>query len=170
MLSLRCWYCADPYCGRLVRELLTNLNYDEHTDHLVLAGDLVTKGPDSLKVLDFARQHGVSCVRGNQDDRILLHYHHHRSRGARPADSLRQEEEDPERKVSASEKQLWVEKALARKLSKEQAEWLDSCPLILKADAVKGLGNVAVVHAGLVHGVPLEQQVSCANNAARFEE
>jgi hypothetical protein len=144
-----------------VQELLTKINYDKNTDHVVLTGDLVTKGPDSLKVVDFAIENGISCVRGNQDDRVLLHYRRNKARGARPPDSLKQEEADPTRQVSESEKQLWIEKALARRLSKEQAEWLDSCPLILRADDVKGLGNVAVVHAGLVHGVPLEQQVGC---------
>ncbi|KAA8907433.1 Metallo-dependent phosphatase-like protein [Sphaerosporella brunnea] len=120
-----------------LQELLEQINYDKHTDHIVLTGDLVTKGPDSLKVIDFGIENGVSCVRGNQDDRVLLHYL---------------------RNKAPSEKQLWVEKALAKKLSKEQAAWLNSCPLILRADDVKGLGNVAIVHAGLIHGVPLDQQ------------
>lgn len=138
-----------------MKDLLKKANYDEATDHIVFTGDLVTKGPDSLKVVDFARKHGASCVRGNQDDRVLLHYHHDQ---AHVTDSLSDSEADPAHKVSKSEAMIRIEKALARKMTKEQAEWLDSCPLILKADGVKGLGNIAVVHAGLVHGVPLRQQ------------
>lgn len=115
----------------------------------------MTKGPDSLKVVDFARKHGASCVRGNQDDRVLLHYNRYQ---AHMTDSLSDFEGDPNRKVSKSEAMIRIEKALAKKMMKEQAAWLDACPLILKADGVKGLGNIAVVHAGLVHGVPLKQQ------------
>jgi diadenosine tetraphosphatase ApaH/serine/threonine PP2A family protein phosphatase len=43
-------------------------------------------------------------------------------------------------------------------MSKEQAEWLDQCPLILTAKDVHALGDIAVVHGGLVPGVELEQQ------------
>jgi len=138
-----------------VKDLLQKINYDGATDHIVFTGDLVTKGPDSLKVVDFARKHGATCVRGNQDDRVLLHYNHYR---AHTTDSLSGSETDLRRRVSKSEEMIRIEKALAKKMTKEQAEWLDACPLILKADGVKGLGNIAVVHAGLVHGIPLRQQ------------
>lgn len=114
---------------------------------------MVTKGPDSLKVINYARRQGASCVRGNQDDKVLLHYHSYHKKNA----SAR-EDDNEEAPVSATEKKLRTEKALSKKMTAKEAEWLDSCPLILRARDVKGLGNVAVVHAGLVQGVPLSKQ------------
>jgi predicted phosphodiesterase len=133
-----------------VRDLLHEIDYNSKTDHLVFTGDMVNKGPDSLKVIDFARKEEASCVRGNHDDRILLHYHRVHARAG-----TEEEEKEDETPVNGMKK----EKKLARNLSKKQAEYLDSCPLILKANGVMGLGNIAVVHAGLVHGIELENQV-----------
>ena len=139
-----------------LQALLRKLRYDASTDHLVFTGDVVTKGPDSLKVVEFARRANASCVRGNQDDRVLLHY---RNRVSGTQDSLSDDEDDTTAStVSPSEKRIRADKRLARKMTRAQAKWLNSCPVILTAAAVNGLGNVAVVHAGLVHGVGLAQQ------------
>jgi len=40
-------------------------------DHLVLAGDLVARGPDSGKVVAYARAHRARSVRGNHEARLL---------------------------------------------------------------------------------------------------
>jgi len=139
-----------------VKDLLHKLEYDRHTDHLVFTGDVVSKGPDSLEVVDFARKEDASCVRGNQDDRILLHYRNYR---AHIGDPLQANDDAVEGDVSELGKKMHVEKKLARKMTEKQAAWLESCPLILRANKVKGMGNVVVVHAGLVHGVDLMAQV-----------
>ncbi|KAI5777657.1 Metallo-dependent phosphatase-like protein [Geopyxis carbonaria] len=131
-------------------ELLETIQYTDATDHLVFTGDLVAKGPDSLQVVEFARTAGASCVRGNQDDRILLHYHSSSSSSTPPTTK-------PAHAPPTSSK-LDAEKAIAAAMTPDQAAWLDACPLILTASNVRGMGEVAVVHAGLVHGVPLEQQ------------
>ena len=47
---------------------------------------------------------------------------------------------------------------LARQLSDEQAEWLDTCPVILKIGQIPEMGEVVVVHGGLVPGVEAEKQ------------
>jgi hypothetical protein len=47
---------------------------------------------------------------------------------------------------------------LAKKLSKKQITWLKQCPVILRVGHVHGMGEVVVVHAGLVPDIPLEQQ------------
>ncbi|CCX05552.1 Similar to Bis(5'-nucleosyl)-tetraphosphatase; acc. no. B2VGQ8 [Pyronema omphalodes CBS 100304] len=135
-----------------LRDLLHEIHYNSKTDHLVFTGDMVSKGPESLKVIDFARKEEASCVRGNHDDRILLHYHRIHARAG-----TEEEEKEDEPPVKGMKK-VRKEKKLARKMSKKQAEYLDSCPLILKASGVMGLGNVAVVHAGLVQGIELENQ------------
>ncbi|KAL2884267.1 hypothetical protein SGCOL_000208 [Colletotrichum sp. CLE4] len=53
--------------------LLEELHFDtSRGDHLVFAGDMINKGPDSRGVLDLAMRLGASAVRGNHEDRVLL--------------------------------------------------------------------------------------------------
>ncbi|KAJ1335910.1 serine/threonine protein phosphatase 1 [Microdochium nivale] len=46
-------------------------------DHVVLAGDIVNKGPDSPGVLALAMREGFSGVRGNHDDQLLQLFEQH---------------------------------------------------------------------------------------------
>jgi hypothetical protein len=53
-------------------------------DTLVFVGDLLARGPDSLGVLDIARQTGAIIVRGNHEHRLVSWYEserHERERG-----------------------------------------------------------------------------------------
>lgn len=59
-------------CFDELKALMQKLDYSSERDHLVTTGDLIAKGPDSLGTVDFVRQVGASCVRGNHEDRILL--------------------------------------------------------------------------------------------------
>src|SRR5690606_34183834 len=128
--------------------LLKKLNYDASKDHIVLLGDMITRGRKSLEVLNLAMSEGASCVRGNHEDRILL---------------LRKQLDKNPRSFSnienSSNKKLKREIKLARKLSKEQVKWLEACPVILNVNNVPGMGHIAAVHAGLRVGVPLAIQV-----------
>ena len=134
-----------------VQNLLHKLSYHPTTDHLIVTGDIITKGPasGSLRTLHFLRTHSTSCVRGNHDDRILLHY----SQLSLPPRTLL-----PNTPISPAESRIRAERRLAQRIPKADAEWLDACPLILTAEGVPALGDLAVVHAGLVPGVGLESQ------------
>lgn len=65
--------------GRLdaLQHLLKKVKFNEHHDHLVLLGDMITKGDDSVGVLDYAMSINASCVRGNHEDNVLREYAHH---------------------------------------------------------------------------------------------
>lgn len=54
---------------------------------------------------------------------------------------------------------------LAKQFSKDQIQWLKECPVILRVGQLSGIGEVLVVHGGLVPGIPLEKQDSyqCMN-------
>ncbi|TPX12263.1 uncharacterized protein E0L32_007149 [Thyridium curvatum] len=53
--------------------LLAKVGFDRRRgDHLVLAGDMVSKGPDTPGVVALAMELGASAVRGNHEDRVLL--------------------------------------------------------------------------------------------------
>lgn len=38
---------------------------------IIFAGDLVDRGPDSRKVIDYAIKHNIQCVLGNHDDMMI---------------------------------------------------------------------------------------------------
>ncbi|RAL08609.1 putative serine/threonine-protein phosphatase [Aspergillus homomorphus CBS 101889] len=139
-------------CSTELERLLEEVTFNEQTDHLIFAGDLINKGPDSPGVVDLARKYSASCVRGNHEDRVLL---------------VRQElaEMDAMTDTSGDEfmdglstSRAQKDLRLARNLTDEQADWLDACPVILNVGHIPTMGQVAVVHGGLVPGVDFDKQ------------
>jgi hypothetical protein len=104
-------------------------------DVVVSVGDLVAKGPDSQGVLALARERNVRFVRGNHDEAVL------RYRRA----VLAGQEPPPLKKGH---------RAVAESLHEQDWEYLEQGPLYLRLPQF----NVWVVHAGVLPGVPLEQQ------------
>ena len=158
-MSVRCRF---PNVSKLVlrvffltvQELLETISFDRGAgDHLIFTGNMIAKGPDSRGVVDLARRLHASCVRGNDDDRVLLfrrqQQQHSKSHGTESPVEL------PEIAITSEDKALLQ---LAQELSDEQASWLEGCPAILRVGAIKGMGEVVVAHAGLVPGVDLEHQ------------
>lgn len=130
--------------------LLDKVKFNPKHDHLITTGDMIDKGPDSLGVVDLLREMNASCVRGNHEDRVLL------TRGGLQ-DMLIAPTSTEEQSKSPREDD--AERTLAQALSQEQAAYLQSCPVILKVGDISSFrGEVVVVHAGLVPGVPLENQ------------
>jgi len=144
---------------KIVLQLLHKISFDKNVDHLVLAGDMISKGPDSLGVIDLARNIGASCVRGNHEDRVLLVYAElNAKRVPLPGPEepvLLENDEMEEESFSHGD---YRDRALAKKLSHQQASWLKQCPVILKIGNVKGMNEVVVVHGGLVPGISLAKQ------------
>jgi len=103
-------------------------------DSVVLVGDLVNKGPESLAVMKRCRKIGARAVLGNHDD-LLLRCVAARRRGDDGAfpDGV---------------------KKLAKKIDDEDLAWLSALPLYLDLQEHK----TVVVHAGLLAGVALARQ------------
>ncbi|KAL2801111.1 Metallo-dependent phosphatase-like protein [Aspergillus keveii] len=133
-------------CKTELEQLLDKVSFDAEHDHLVLTGDLIEKGPDSAGVVDLARDYNASCVRGNHDDRVLVLRHEMLS------SNLTDEELNTYHPLDAKSRKL------ARELTDEQADYLDDCPVILNVGPVANMGQVVVVHGGLVPGVDLDKQ------------
>lgn len=139
--------------------LLDKVRFHPRNDHLIFAGDMISKGPDSPGVVDFGHEIGASCVRGNHEDRVLLAYRDIHSKQL----PLQGPDEDPrwagddmsEESFSHGD---YRDRALARQLSARQVDWLRQCPAILRVGEIGGMGEVVVVHAGLVPGIELEKQ------------
>ena len=166
--------------GHLVslKALLKKVGFNnKHGDHLILAGDIVTKGPDSKGVVKLAMELGASAVRGNQDDRVLAAAGELRRLSADDESRLGQEladaedgafvdtAEDDGGKVDAETRRRDHARKVARSLSRAQLAWLKSHPIILRVSHLQEGGTapwdastLVVVHGGLVPGVRLEKQ------------
>lgn len=167
-------------------DLLAKLEFDKKRDALVFTGDLVNKGPDSAGVVQLAMELGAYSVRGNHEDRVLLH---HAAINAPPfvADTdtaiaalekfqIKDDDKDVPGKDRATAQKEYHEgedklskgdqraREVAQSLSPEQVKWLSELPLILRVGAVpRGTDkptfeDLLVVHAGLVPNVSLEDQ------------
>lgn len=121
---------------------------------------MISKGPASSAVVDLAISAQASCVRGNHEDRILLTYRDMAAHGKlftqAPASPAAPIEENVGDDYFARGDP--VDRELAQTLTNNQVEYLLECPIILDIGHLQGLGNLHVVHAGLIAGVPLDDQ------------
>ena len=62
-------------CYEQLNELLSIIDFSPTKDHIIFAGDMVNRGNDSLKVLDFclSNPNSVSAVLGNHDSVSYTH-------------------------------------------------------------------------------------------------
>lgn len=58
-------------CLNEMNELLNKIQFQSNKDVLILTGDLVFRGQDSLGVIRRARELNAHCVRGNHDDKVI---------------------------------------------------------------------------------------------------
>lgn len=104
-------------------------------DQVVLLGDLVAKGPDSVGVVRMAREIGARTVRGNHDFEVVRWWEA-RLRG------------DEQAMVSMEHAKI------AESLGTEELTWLVEAPWFIESEELGYL----FVHAGFIPGVKLTQQ------------
>ncbi|KAK9696064.1 hypothetical protein K7432_012658 [Basidiobolus ranarum] len=113
-------------------------------DVIVLAGDLVAKGPDSLGVLRKAKELGALCVRGNHDDEVLRWKKYLNT----VTEELLEESNLPNGLVFGEHQEI------ASSLPEELFSYLVSCPVILSVPQYELL----IVHGGVDPTKSLEVQ------------
>lgn len=121
-------------CAEELRILLERCEY-QPGDSVVFVGDLVAKGPDSQGVVKMARSLSARTVLGNHDVRVL---------------EIRQHLDKGEPPPRATKSHVTA----AQSLSRDDVAWLRQKPFYLRLETY----GVAVVHAGIVPGIPLEAQ------------
>ena len=112
-----------------------------------LVGDLVNKGPLSVETVRFARASGFACVRGNHDASALDAWIRRRAGGD-----------------AASPNYAYMDG-----LTDDEVTFLRELPFTLRLVDTSTL----IVHAGVVPGVPLEEQepeAMCTMRKYRAEE
>lgn len=144
-------------------DLLAKVDFNDQHDHLILAGDMISKGPDSPGVVDLAMKLGASGVRGNHEDRIILAHadmvaqHKEREMDAPGPNEDADKATDGLEEASFSHGD-YKDRALVRELGEDRIKWLKKCPVILRVGRLEGMAEVVVVHAGLTPGVDLKNQ------------
>lgn len=109
-------------------------------DSIYFVGDLVDRGPDSARVVEFVMENNYPCLLGNHEQMFLdvlegedLPYHFHQS-------------------WLYSGGQATIESYGDRGVPPEHIQWLKSLPPYLD------LGDIWLVHAGVHPHIPLEEQ------------
>jgi bis(5'-nucleosyl)-tetraphosphatase (symmetrical) len=126
--------CYDPF-----RELLDALHFDPDEDTLWLTGDLVNRGPKSLKTVRFVKSLGDSAITvlGNHDLHLLALAAGQVKHGRR-FESLR--------------------KILKAKNSDELLDWLRHMPMAHYDESL----NTLLVHAGTLPNWSVKKTLACA--------
>jgi len=129
--------CYDPLI-----KLLAKAGFDQSKDSLLCVGDLINRGPDSLKVLRFLKNLDNQCVTvlGNHDIHFLAMYYGIRTPKA--SDTLQQVLNAPDVDVLAS--------------------WLRNKPLMVQLKQSKTL----LCHAGIYPGWSRKKALALANEVS----
>jgi len=112
-------------------ELLKTLSYNKNTDRLILLGDLIDRGPDSVGVVARAREMDLECVMGNHDYKFLKWW-----------------------KNVGSKNDVYGKHPHYTELSDDDVNYIARMSPFIKLQEE----NTIVVHAGMRAGVPLEKQ------------
>jgi len=121
-------------CIDELQDLLRRCNY-QPGDLVVFLGDLVCKGPDSVSVIQLAREIGALGVRGNHDFEVI-----------RWAQAIQVGVKPP--------KNTSEHYRIASRLSQDDVAWLHNLPWYISS---RDLGTL-FVHAGFVAGIRLANQ------------
>ncbi|APS00492.1 metallophosphoesterase [Pajaroellobacter abortibovis] len=123
-------------CRKELEALLEQVAFTS-SDKLVFVGDLIARGPDSRGVLQVARQVEAVVVRGNHEAKLLAWRSH-----------------SPENRSSPLIQLSPMHLAIAQELT--EADWalLESTSLWHNLPE----HELLIVHAGLLPGLPVEQQ------------
>jgi hypothetical protein len=137
-------------CAHELETLLTTVGFVTG-DRLVLVGDVIARGPDSIGALDIVRRTGAILVRGNHEERLLTSRDpdsHPLGWNAAPAAKGSAEAERDARPLGR------IHAEVKAKLRPVDWSLLEGAPLYVDLPE----HDVRVVHAGVVPGVPIEKQ------------
>ncbi len=111
--------------------LLLNRLAPTSDDTLILLGDLINRGPDSLRVIDMAREARALCLLGNHELRLLEH-----------------------RRSNFQTKLKENDAATLARLRPQDWEFLEALPATHHVPAI----NTVFVHGGFLPGIPWAKQ------------
>lgn len=98
----------------------------------VCVGDIITKGRNSIKTIDFIIEHNIKSVLGNHEDKIIRYLNHENSNKKNPI------------KLDTDEQNI------INNLTSEHISFLKSMPLYLKFE------DITILHGGIQNHMKLE--------------
>lgn len=116
--------CIDEF-----NELLRKVSYDPKTDRLILLGDLIDRGPDSVAVVRKARELRLESLMGNHEHKYIKWF---RSQGTRV--------------------DVYDKRDFYTKLEDQDIVYIHDMPTYIELD------DVIAVHAGLKPGIAISSQ------------
>ena len=116
----------------------------DHGDRVILAGDLVDRGPNSLEVVRYAKTCGIEAVLGNHDEKHVRLRRHLKKRDAQPGYKVPMRPFTPSRQAQHD------------LLSDDDVAWIASLPVFLRFK--DGEKDWLVVHGGMLAERPVEEQ------------
>lgn len=119
-------------CCDELQELLASNDINKENTCVLFVGDLVSRGPKSVQVVEFVMSNSWFSVRGNNDEVSLL--------------ELKQSQNE---KRDPPPKYTWT-----TELTKECQKWLHDLPYVIHIPS----RSIIVVHAGLLPETPLNKQ------------
>ncbi len=102
-------------------------------DTEVCVGDVITRGKDSVKVLDFIMQNGIKSVLGNHEDKFVRYFAHEKSGKKNP--------------ITLNDDELNI----LKNLNTKHVQFLQNMPLFLR------FGHITVLHGGLANYMKLDE-------------
>ncbi|KAK5810233.1 Metallo-dependent phosphatase-like protein, partial [Linnemannia elongata] len=139
--------------GSLVgfERFLKKIEHKPQRDTLVLAGDIVAKGPQSLKVVDRLIELQAKCVRGNHDDVVIRWRGFLDSVNAAILEEYEASSAFRGINIPSDLDRRSEHYQIARAMTTEQYNYLRQCPLILTIPKEISVNHIPVhvVHAGI---------------------
>jgi len=114
------------------KEILNLVDYKSPYVRVILLGDLIDRGENSLECVRLARELNLECVAGNHDLKFLKWF----------------------RSVGSNRGDVYSPQPHYTQFSDEDINYIAQMPLYFKLEE----HNTVIVHAGLRAGIPLEKQ------------
>ncbi|RCK66399.1 hypothetical protein Cantr_02110 [Candida viswanathii] len=140
------------------RKLTKKLKFNPKKDHIVLLGDFTTKGPDSIRMIDYMVEHAdsVDCVLGNHEYYLLKEYAKFHGL-AQPEFAYQPSPQE----VAATEElvhQTNEDPKLIKSLKGRHVQVINRCSIMMRVGAVPGGLDGVAVHGGISPYLPLKKQ------------
>lgn len=117
--------CLDEFSE--LRKMLEISKEDEE----VCVGDVISKGYNSLGVLDFLMQYDIKSVLGNHEDKFIRYFEHEKNEKTNPVKLTKDE------------------KSILENLEDRHIKYLQKMPLFLR------YGNITIIHGGIKNDTDL---------------
>ena len=138
-------------CLSELQKLVCETNYKAGEDRIIVAGDLVDRGPASPEVIRYLMDIDANAVIGNHDHKLLRRWKHMDKM------TLDSSYKNPMRPSLDQEHTIG-------QLGAKERDWLNGLPYSIQLEEY----NTVIAHAGLVPGIALERQKPEAMMMVRY--